>query len=226
VIRQQEEKMQLKEQLMESRLQAFQAQLNPHFIFNSLSSIQHFITNDDKRSALTYLPKFARLLRQVLQNSMDTYIPLEEELAMIRSYIEMEQLRFDNKFDFTLEVQEGIHPDQIEIPGLLLQPYIENAIIHGLLHKEGKGLLKISITQEEEGLICTIRDNGIGREKSRVIKAKRTVNHKSYGMKKARERLELLNRHRPNHSEVKVEDLINNDGTADGTKVTIRIAPQ
>src|ERR1043166_4550955 len=129
----------------ESRLFAMRAQMNPHFIFNSLNSIQFFITNNDKISTLNYLSKFGKLLRQILDNSVESKITLEKEIEMLSYYIDMEILRFEKLFSYQIELPEDLVPANVEIPGMIIQPFVENAIVHGLLNRSGSGLLKISI---------------------------------------------------------------------------------
>src|SRR5690606_32553816 len=133
-INKQKLQLEISRQLTESKMLAFQARMNPHFVFNSLNSIQYFITNNDKVSTLTYLSKFAKLLRQIVDNSIQPKLSLDVELDMLASYIEMEELRFDKKFSFKIIVDRELEPSDIEIPSMILQPFVENSIIHGLLH--------------------------------------------------------------------------------------------
>lgn len=212
--------MEVSRQLSESRYLAFQARMNPHFIFNSLNAIQYFITQNDKKSSLTYLSKFARLLRQVLDHTKAVKVPLNEEIQMLTSYLEMEAMRFDGHFSYSFDVEEQLRISQIEIPGMLLQPYVENAIVHGLLHLEsGAGHLTIQMKKSGDFIICTITDNGIGRKKSAEINSQRKPNHKSYGMDIASNRLELL------VEDMSIEELIivSDLEEGKGTRVQIKL---
>ncbi len=214
------EKLLINRQLSESRYLAFQARMNPHFIFNSLNSIQFFITQNDKKSSLTYLSKFARLLRQILDNSKALKIPLKEEIDILNSYVEMESMRFDNHFRYEFDIDPNLDQNNLEIPGMILQPFVENAIVHGLLHKNsGEGKLLISMKQDGNYVDCIVEDNGVGREKSAEINSKRKANHKSYGMEIASNRLMLLAEDKELGELIKIEDL----QEPTGTRVTIKL---
>ena len=210
-------------ELNENKLQAFQARMNPHFIFNSLNSIQSFVLNNDKVYALKYLSKFAKLLRQILDNSLRPKVNLELEIEMLRSYIEMEQLRFDNGFDYKIVLAGNIMPTELNIPAMIVQPFVENAILHGLMHKEEKGLLEISFSVDGQQLVCVVQDNGIGRAKSSEINARKFTKHQSQGTSIAINRLKLLND--PNAkivNGVEFVDLMDN-GSPAGVKVIIKM---
>lgn len=210
--------------LNESKMMAFQARMNPHFVFNSLNSIQYFITKNDKVSTLTYLSKFARLLRQIVDNSVQTKISLDIEIEMLKAYIEMEELRFDKRFTFEIKVDKDLEPGNIEIPGMILQPFVENAILHGLLHKkENDGKLSISFRKDVNQIICIIEDNGIGRERSEQLNKMKHRNHQSQGTKIAMNRLEMLNNKEEGiFNKVEFIDLIK-DSNPMGTRVVVVI---
>ncbi|MDX5319941.1 MAG: histidine kinase, partial [Bacteroidota bacterium] len=217
-LKKQQAAMAVSRQLSESRYLAFQARMNPHFIFNSLNAIQYFITQNDKKSSLSYLSKFAKLLRQVLDHTKAIKIPLNEEIQMLKNYLEMESMRFDGHFDYSFDIEDQLKISQIEIPGMLLQPYVENAIIHGLLHLEsGKGHLSIRMHKEGEYVICCIEDNGIGREKSAQINSLRKPNHKSHGLEIASNRLQMLVDDTP------IEELIQVSDPEEGSGTIVRI---
>ncbi|TNE81119.1 MAG: hypothetical protein EP332_05335 [Bacteroidetes bacterium] len=214
------EKLLINRQLSESRYLAFQARMNPHFIFNSLNSIQYFITQNDKKSSLTYLSKFARLLRQILDNSKALKIPLKEEVEILNSYVEMESMRFDNHFSYEFDIDPVLDQNNLEIPGMILQPFVENAIVHGLLHQNsGEGKLLVQMRQDGNFVECIVEDNGVGREKSAEINSKRKANHKSYGMEIASNRLMLLAEDHDLGELIKIEDL----HEPSGTRVTIKL---
>src|SRR5262249_51354121 len=151
------EKLHLKQKASELEMRALRAQMNPHFIFNCLSAINHFILNNETDSASEYLTRFSRLLRLVLVNAGKPIISLEEELAMLRLYLDMEQLRFKNAFDYYIYSDPAVQPSMVNVPSFILQPFCENAIWHGLLHKEGKGQLNVHFKMEGDVLICTVR---------------------------------------------------------------------
>ena len=215
-----ESALKLNRQLAESRYLAFQARMNPHFIFNSLNAIQYFITNGDKKLSLTYLSKFARLLRQVLDNTKAVKVTLREEIDILNSYLEMESMRFDGHFMYDFEIEPLLDLEQTEIPGMLIQPFVENAIVHGLLHLEsGQGKLRIAINADNRFVYCMVEDNGVGRARAAEINAGRKPNHKSYGMDIARNRLKLLVEGMEEEDFIRIED---REG-AGGTRVHLKI---
>ena len=212
-------------QLAQNELKALRAQMDPHFIFNSLSSIQSFIMTKDEESALRYLNKFAKLMRMILSNSEKASITLREEIDALQLYMELEALRWDNKFEYSVEIDLRVDVDDHKVPTMLIQPYVENAILHGVVPKtDGKGMIGVSIAQEEAHIICTVQDNGIGRKRSQELRT--TTNrslHESMGMKITNERLELLNRIHHSSLSAKIIDLEDEKGNSLGTKVEIFI---
>ncbi len=139
-------------------------QMNPHFIFNTLNSIQYYMYQHDKLATNTYLTKFSSLMRKVLDNSNHTSIPLRDELDALTLYLDLECLRFKDKFSYEINVDEEIDPLFYKVPTMLIQPYVENSICHGLMPREDKGIVKIDMKLDKDHIICTIEDNGIGRE--------------------------------------------------------------
>jgi LytS/YehU family sensor histidine kinase len=212
----------LKLKASELEMQALRAQMNPHFIFNCLSSINHFILKNETDSASDYLTKFSRLIRIVLTNSKNKLITLEDELEMLRLYLDMERLRFKNSFNYNINFINSIDIDNIYIPPLLLQPFAENAIWHGLMNKEGEGHLEISLRTENNFLICHIIDDGIGRKAAAELKMS-GEKKKSLGLKITRERFDLLNEPDEEKTFFEFEDLIDENGSAAGTKVILKI---
>lgn len=207
-----------------NELKALRAQMNPHFVFNSLNSIQHFILTNKSGDAGKYLNKFARLMRVILNNSEKSVITIKEELEYLTLYIELEAMRFDNMFEWKFDISDDIDTDYFEIPAMLLQPYVENAILHGLTPKGEGGLLEIIMRLQGNNLLCRIRDNGIGREKSQAMRQlSKRKDHKSLGMKITSDRLELINNLQGSHLSMTVTDLHNEDGTPAGTQVDIFI---
>jgi len=208
---------------------ALRSQMNPHFIFNSLNSIQHFITTHEKEEALHYLSKFSKLIRKILENSRQNTVSISNELELLQLYIQLEQLRFSNKFDYHISVDETIDTENTEIPPLLIQPYIENAIQHGLINKNSKGDLWLSLERNNGLLICKIEDNGIGRERALEIEQKKVSRHVALGIKVTNERISTLSALLDYKIEVTIEDLYKpqqyaEEGLqAEGTRVTICI---
>ncbi|MRG48426.1 tetratricopeptide repeat protein [Chitinophaga sp. SYP-B3965] len=222
VLRHRNEKLRLKQRAAELEMKALRAQMNPHFIFNCLSSINHFILNEEGDKASEYLTRFSKLIRTVLVNAGKTTITLEEELAMLRLYLNMEQLRFREAFEYTIDFDPGLHPSMIFVPSFILQPFCENAIWHGLLHKEGKGELHIHFSMQRDILTCTIRDNGIGREKAAAFRSGLVEKGASFGNRLSAERLALFNGDQSGAS-FKTEDIIGERGEIAGTKVILKI---
>jgi tetratricopeptide (TPR) repeat protein len=174
-------------------LRSLRSQMNPHFIFNSLNSINSFISRNDERSANRYLSNFSRLMRTVMEHSSHDFVPLSAELQVLELYLSLEHFRFADKFEYTFEVDPNIQADQIEVPPMLIQPYIENAIWHGLRYKETPGVLRVAFRQDGDKLIGVVEDNGIGRKRSAELKTKNQRTHKSTGLKNTAQRVELIN---------------------------------
>ncbi len=210
-------------QLGEMEMQALRAQMNPHFIFNSLNTIRYFVLNDENEKASDYLGKFARLLRMVLQNSRENTISLSEELDALRLYMEIEARRFGDSFQYQILVPAEIDTDAITVPPLLLQPFVENAVWHGLLHSNKPDRqLTVQISEEEAEYLFTITDNGIGRQKSREMHSRPASLKKSFGMQITNKRVELFNKNFGAQIRILVRDLILANGEAGGTTVEIR----
>ena len=206
------------------KLQALRSQMNPHFIFNAMNAIQHYINDNNKKLANDYLSKFAGLMRQVLENSQESILPISDDLKALKLYIELEYLRFENKFKYQINIADNIDPDYIEIPGNLIQPFVENAINHGLLNKQEPGMLTINITMENNFLHCTIEDNGIGREQARKIESKQyKYGHKPAGMSITRDRIQILNEMENSDLAVVITDLKDAAGSAVGTRIKLSI---
>jgi two-component sensor histidine kinase len=212
------------QQIAETEMKALRAQMNPHFIFNSLNSIQKYILKNEHFEASQYLTKFSRLIRLILDHSNQSTILLSSELELLKLYVEMESLRFDNKFDYKIIAGENLLPDTVEIPSMLIQPYVENAIWHGLLHKEERGILRITFNkQSETDLTVIIEDDGIGREKAAELKSKQVLKKKSYGMQITEDRIAIINRAQNINATFEINDLKDQLGNAAGTKVVLVI---
>ena len=217
------EHVQLQQQATELEMQALRAQMNPHFIFNCLSSINKYIVKNETVSASDYLTRFSRLIRMVLVNSQKSLIKLEDELDMLKLYLDMERLRFNNRFDYTITFVNAIEPENVFIPPMLMQPFCENAIWHGFMHKEGNGKLDIAISIYQDSLFCSIKDNGVGREKAEELKNKSTERQKSLGLKITNNRLALLSSQNGDKNFYEMSDIIDKEGRFSGTQVDFRI---
>ena len=191
IINRDKEKNDLQQQLVQMEMQALRNQMNPHFIFNAINSIQHYVLTNEKELANKYLVKFSKLIRNVLELSKQELITLKDELETIKLYVEIESLRFDDAFDFVLNVQEDINDNEIKIPPLIIQPFVENAIWHGLLLKKGKKELTINVSYKDFILRIEIDDNGIGRKASSEFKNAETP-RKSFGMEITQSRLNVF----------------------------------
>ncbi len=216
--------IQFQQKISQTEITALRAQMNPHFIFNCLNSIQLFTAQNEAEKASEYLSKFSRLIRLVLENSRSEKVTLENELETLRLYIEMEAMRFKGKVSYHINIAEGIDTSYIQIPPLLVQPFVENAIWHGLMHKDAGGTIGVEVTQPNENLLhIEILDDGIGREKAAEFKSKSATINKSFGMKVTNERIELINQLYNSTTKVQVFDLNNQQGEASGTKVVLEI---
>ena len=221
--KQENEVMQLHQQKTDLEMQALRAQMNPHFIFNSLNSINMFILENNKLQASEYLSKFSRLIRLILQNSQEAFIPLEKELEALKLYLELESLRFDQRFEYNVILDDEVDTGMLKVPPLIIQPYAENAIWHGLMQKEEKGHLIIELYIKDEMLFYIISDNGIGRKKATALRSKSAATHKSMGMRITTDRLVMLQKQNEKENSVSITDLILADGSPGGTEVRIQI---
>jgi len=200
-------------------LKSMRSQMNPHFIFNALNSVNSFIAVNDERNANRYLSEFSVLMRSVLENSDEDFIPFAKEIELLELYVKLEHNRFKEKFEYEISVDKSIDLDEYSIPPMLLQPYIENAIWHGLRYKKEKGTLNIRIEQQDaETLSVTIADNGVGRKRSQELKTKNQLKRKSKGMSTIKKRIGILNDMYQDRISVSVVDLFE-DGS--GTQVEL-----
>ncbi len=210
-----------KQKALEASLQSMRLQMNPHFLFNALNSIQQMILSGDETTATRFLSKFSKLLRTVLTNSDKEEISLKEEMELLHLYVELESLRFKESFSYSITCNEAIDAEEIFVPALFLQPLVENAIWHGLMHKKDKRLLHIQFKEDSEGcLLCTIEDNGVGRNGS-VSQNGNTQLHTGKGLSVALERLRTLNEKNNTNNSLQVIDLKDKDGVAAGTRIEI-----
>jgi tetratricopeptide (TPR) repeat protein/two-component sensor histidine kinase len=216
--------MNFNRQMAELEMKALRAQINPHFLFNCMNSINRMILNGESDRASIYLTKFSKLVRLILENAEAPKVSLGSELALLESYIQLEELRFKGKINYKISVDNSIEPESTYLPSMVLQPFVENAIWHGLMHKEGneKGNISIVVREENDRLLCTIEDNGIGREKAKQLREKSILKSKSMGMKITVDRLKLLN---PDNAEqvIWITDLKDTTNHATGTRIEINI---
>jgi ligand-binding sensor domain-containing protein len=215
--------LEIEKQMFDLEQKALRLQMNPHFIFNSLNSIQSYILAHDIKKAVGYLGKFSQLMRLILSNSVNKFTTLFEELKSVRYYLDLERLRFDNKFDYSITIDPAIDEEFIEIPPMIIQPYIENAVIHGLIKKTEQGKIDIHFYFGDDILYCEIIDNGIGREASMKLMKESGINRQSKGMLITKARLEILKRQSKKEYSVKVIDLMDENNKPSGTKVLLKI---
>jgi len=216
-----------KRKVLISELHALRSQMNPHFIFNTLSSIQSFITKNNSKDAVFYLSKFSKLMRATLENTKKQKVAIKDEIEILELYMDLEKLRLDNKFDYQLIIEEEIDVQFEQIPPMLIQPYVENAIWHGISHKIGNGLIKISFKLVNENLLkCEVEDDGIGRKKAMEMNRESSEsfrkNKTSLGMSITRERLEIFNSLKNSKLSINIIDLEENE-IAIGTKIELFI---
>ncbi|PXW12967.1 MULTISPECIES: histidine kinase [unclassified Chryseobacterium] len=200
-------------------LQSLRREMNPHFIFNSLNSVNHFIATNNELEANQYLTKFSKLMRGVMENSTEDFIPFQQELDLLQNYLALEKTRFADKFDYEIEVDKSLNMQNLQVPGMLIQPFLENAVWHGLRYRTEKGFLKLSFDKSESHLKILIEDNGIGIEESKKQKTQHQKTREGRGMKNTLERIQLLNDLYKKDITCSVKDKENNNGVL----VTIRM---
>ncbi|WP_454046524.1 tetratricopeptide repeat-containing sensor histidine kinase [Chryseobacterium sp. Marseille-Q8038] len=193
-------------------LQSLRREMNPHFIFNSLNSVNHFIATNNELEANQYLTKFSKLMRGVMENSAEDFIPFQQELDLLQNYLALEKTRFADKFDYEIDVDESLNMQNLQVPGMLIQPFLENAVWHGLRYRSVKGFLKLSFDKSESHLKIIIEDNGIGIEESKKQKTQHQKTREGRGMKNTLERIQLLNDLYKKDITCSVKDKENNTG--------------
>jgi two-component sensor histidine kinase len=207
-----------KQRRLEARMEALRAQINPHFFSNSLNAIESLVNLDQRKAASKYLIHFSRLTRRVLNSSMEPNTTLKGELTTTEHFLALEQLRFKDKLYYDIEVDPDIEPERVEVPSLILQPYLENAIWHGIKPKTVPSLLQIKARKRGKQLYITIEDDGIGREAAAQQQQESVLKRKSYGMKITKERLRRFG-----GGKVEIEDLYDEDGKARGTRIHLEL---
>jgi LytS/YehU family sensor histidine kinase len=209
--------------MSDMEMTALRAQMNPHFIFNSLNSIENFIMQNEKRLASDYLNKFATLVRTILENSRTQAVPLAQDMEAVQLYVDLERLRFENKFGYITDIDDTLLKGDYRVAPLLIQPFVENAIVHGLAPSDKSDLyLKITIRLRDDFIHYTIEDNGIGRTESMAWSRKYRPGHKSLGLEISRERIDLINRKHGTTGTLDIIDLYDDHQPA-GTRVVLTI---
>lgn len=214
----------LRHQLADLEMKALRAQINPHFMFNCINSINRMIVKGENENASLYLKKFSHMVRLIVENAETSRVSLKNELSLIESYIQLEELRFKGKIAYEINLDEGIDTDDTFLPSMVIQPFIENAIWHGLTNKDAteQGQLSIRIQEKNDLLVCTIEDNGVGRGRSAEVKNGHESKTKSIGIRVTEERLRLLNKTRTDNM-IRIFDLTDSDGKGVGTRVVVNI---
>jgi LytS/YehU family sensor histidine kinase len=214
----------LKQKIAESQIQSLRAQMNPHFIFNSLNSIENFMMQNEKRKASDYLHKFALLIRIILESSRNELTTVPLDMEALKLYIELEQMRFNNKFQYKEVIDSQLMDGDYIVPSLLIQPYVENAIIHGIAHSDKNDLqLIIRVALEKDFIKYTIEDNGIGRTQAESYKKINKLHHVSLGLKISEDRIHLFNHEENSNWQIKITDLFDSDNKSAGTRVEVKL---
>ena len=217
------EKINLEKNLNQSKLKAIKSQMNPHFFYNALNTIQSFILSNDKKQAVTYLSKFSNLTRTILEMTEKETISIAEEAKTLGLYLDIEQARFEEDFSYNILVDADVDTENCKIPTMLLQPYVENAVKHGLLHKQGKKIVTILFQKKKEIIEISIDDNGIGRQKSAELNALKNKNHHSFATEATENRIDLLNQYNQNNISIQYLDKTNLSNQPTGTTVVFEI---
>ena len=199
----------------------FRSQMNPHFIFNSLSSIHHFMIHEKPELAASYLTRFSKLIRSILLGSTQEFISLGNEISVIENYLELQKLRFPDKFDYAIETDENLDPENTLIPSMITQPFVENAIEHGIRHKESKGHITIRFILRDVEVIIEVEDDGIGRERADYLRKQENRDHQSVAIYTIQERIRALNRSLKKKITLTIHDLKDEHGSATGTRVVL-----
>jgi LytS/YehU family sensor histidine kinase len=223
IIISQRRKAAFNKQVSETEMKALRAQMNPHFIFNSLNSVYRYLQLNDRKAAEEYLMNFSQLTRMVLENSMQHSVSLEDELKALELYLTLESDRLNNRFTFSIDIAEGIDAENTMIPPLLLQPFVENSIWHGMSDESKKGKIDISVNQQKGQLVCIIQDNGSGRKRANGQAPVLKKGRKSVGMSLTQQRIDIINKTRSGKATVLVKDLVDSDDKPSGLRVELSL---
>ena len=213
----------LQRQMTETEMKALRAQMNPHFIFNCLNSIYHFMTKKDTEQASKYLVKFSALIRSILENSMHQDVPLKDDIEALELYIQLEQMRLDQSFNYEIIIQENLPTDRIYVPPLILQPFIENSIWHGLSNKTEGGKITLTITQEGKSLKYCLEDNGTEQRENSSLTEIDQLKKSSFGVALTRERLDLVNIKNKSNANFLMIDLSNDKKEYCGKRIELKL---
>jgi sensor histidine kinase YesM len=200
--------------------------MNPHFIFNSLSGIHHFILHEPPSKAASYLTRFSKLIRAILRSSIEDYISLSEERSTIENYLELQKIRFPDKFSFTVEMDEALDPENTFIPCMIIQPFVENAIEHGIKHLNAEGQISVRFSRKNTMVLIEVKDDGIGRTKAREYTLNQDKDHQSLSTSLILERINSLNKTLKQKITLDIRDLVNDQGEPAGTEVTLLVPLQ
>jgi ligand-binding sensor domain-containing protein len=215
-----------RQKISDTEMMALRAQMNPHFIFNSLNSIENFIMRNEKRLASDYLNKFARLIRMILENSRVNAVPVEKDMEALQLYVDLEQLRFNHKFDYKAAVSQALLQDNYRVPPMLIQPFVENAIVHGLANSDKSGLLlMVTVELQKDFIRYVVEDNGVGNAQAAAYKEKNRPGHQSLGLLITQERINIFNRQHNSGATLQLVDLYDDRQQPAGTRVEIKIKP-
>ncbi len=224
-LRRQQKREAVARRTLDAELKGLRRQMNPHFMYNAMNSIQYFITVNDKKNAAIYLALFSSLMRNILENSKREFIPLHDELETLNTYLKLEKLRFSDLFEYEIKVSAEINKYEWLIPPSLIQPFVENAVLHGVRHRKKDGSITIEFLKKDSQMDCIIEDNGVGRKKAAELNQKRRrKKHKSTGVQNSKDRINLLNSIHKTKMKLEIIDKFEN-GVAQGTKIVISMPP-
>jgi len=216
------EQQMLNQRIADLEQKALRSQMNPHFIFNSLNSIQQYVAERDITGANNFITDFSRLIRMTLDLSANTFINLSDEVDYITTYLKIEKTRLEDQFDYSVNTDSALNLHEIYLPPLLLQPYVENSIRHGIKYKkENKGMIRICVQKKDADILVRIEDNGIGREAAQQYKSKYHIQYQSKGMSINKDRIDILNSYNAKKIEIFINDLYDKNNEASGTRVDI-----
>jgi LytS/YehU family sensor histidine kinase len=210
-----------KHKIIELKQKNLNQQMNPHFVYNCLTSIQSYIFHNDTPKSLEYLSKFSKLMRKILESSQNQYMSVQDEIEILSLYLKLESVRFKGKFDYDIFVDDKIDPILFKIPSLLIQPFVENSLWHGIQNKQGKGRIQVSFNLADKSIFCAIEDNGIGRENAEKIKNSRITNHISLGGSITQTRMKLLKSLYGSKLGIRYIDLKDSENKPSGTRVEL-----
>ena len=205
--------------LAETETAILRLQMNPHFIFNSLNSISSYILQEETDQAYDYLVDFSKLMRMILDFAEKPFIALADEIELLKRYIKTEAMRFEKEIDCQINIADGLDTEEIQLPTMILQPFVENAILHGLARKKEAGIIKLTFQRKNNSLICAIEDNGLGRK---VASKNKQKHHQSKALKITERRLKLLGEQRKREASFEIKDLLAEDGVSLGTQVCLK----